>query len=87
MLKGMLSGVFGTRHDREKKRVQPIVDMINVDVGKIGMVTNFSGRYDAGTIANHDSETSPRKEAPSVRFVAKIPREPEHMHIVIRADP
>jgi len=28
-LTGMLSGVFGTRHDRERKRVQPIVDEIN----------------------------------------------------------
>src|SRR3982751_5361258 len=28
-LTGMLSGVFGTRHDRERKRVQPIVDDIN----------------------------------------------------------
>ena len=26
---GILSGVFGTRHDRERKRVQPIVDEIN----------------------------------------------------------
>ena len=29
MLKGMLAGVFGTRHERERKRVQPIVDEIN----------------------------------------------------------
>jgi preprotein translocase subunit SecA len=28
-LTGLLSGVFGTRHDRERKRVQPIVDEIN----------------------------------------------------------
>src|SRR4051812_35983792 len=28
-LTGMLSGVFGTRHERERKRVQPIVDEIN----------------------------------------------------------
>jgi preprotein translocase subunit SecA len=28
-LAGLLSGVFGTRHDRERKRVQPIVDEIN----------------------------------------------------------
>src|SRR3954462_1572477 len=28
-LTGMLSGVFGTRHDRERKRIQPIVDEIN----------------------------------------------------------
>ena len=26
---GLLSGVFGTRHDRERKRIQPIVDDIN----------------------------------------------------------
>ena len=26
---GLLSGVFGTRHDRERKRIQPIVDEIN----------------------------------------------------------
>ena len=29
MLKGILSKVFGTRHERERKRVQPIVDEIN----------------------------------------------------------
>ena len=28
-LTGLLSGVFGTRHDRERKRIQPIVDDIN----------------------------------------------------------
>jgi preprotein translocase subunit SecA len=29
MLKKLISGVFGTRHDRERKRVQPLVDEIN----------------------------------------------------------
>ncbi len=29
MLKNLLGSVFGTRHDRERKRVQPIVDEIN----------------------------------------------------------
>ena len=29
MLKGLLTGLFGSRHDRERKRVQPIVDEIN----------------------------------------------------------
>ena len=29
MLKALLGSVFGTRHDRERKRVQPIVDEIN----------------------------------------------------------
>ena len=28
MLKGMISRVFGTRHERERRRVQPIIDEI-----------------------------------------------------------
>jgi len=29
MLKGVLGKVFGTRHERERRRIQPIVDEIN----------------------------------------------------------
>ena len=29
MVKTLLSKVFGSRHDRERKRVQPIVDEVN----------------------------------------------------------
>jgi preprotein translocase subunit SecA len=29
MLKRLISGVFGTRHERERKRIQPLVDTIN----------------------------------------------------------
>src|SRR5579862_2567151 len=29
MLKRLISGVFGTRHERERKRIQPLVDDIN----------------------------------------------------------
>jgi preprotein translocase subunit SecA len=29
MLKRLISGVFGTRHERERKRIQPLVDEIN----------------------------------------------------------
>ena len=29
MLQGIINRVFGTRHERELKRVQPIVDAIN----------------------------------------------------------
>ncbi|HEV7839617.1 MAG TPA: hypothetical protein VGO75_16220, partial [Gemmatimonadaceae bacterium] len=35
MLTGLLSGVFGTRHDRERKRVQPIVDEINEQYARL----------------------------------------------------
>ena len=33
MLKSLLGSVFGTRHERERKRVQPIVDEVN-EVGE-----------------------------------------------------
>jgi len=39
MLKGMLQGVFGTRHERERKRVQPIVDTINEEYARLQTVT------------------------------------------------
>src|SRR6185436_19118629 len=35
MLKGLLTGVFGTRHERERKRVQPIVDTINEEYERL----------------------------------------------------
>ncbi len=40
MLKGMLTGVFGTRHAREKKRVQPIVDTINEEYERLQSVSD-----------------------------------------------
>ena len=39
MLKGMLQGVFGTRHERERKRVQPIVDAINEEYERLHSVS------------------------------------------------
>jgi preprotein translocase subunit SecA len=35
----MLSGVFGTRHDRERKRVQPIVDEINEQYARLQTIS------------------------------------------------
>src|SRR5687767_2560873 len=39
MLTGLLSGVFGTRHDRERKRIQPIVDEINEQYARLQTVS------------------------------------------------
>ena len=39
MLKGLLTGVFGTRHERERKRVQPIVDAINQEYERLQTVS------------------------------------------------
>jgi preprotein translocase subunit SecA len=38
MIAGLLSGVFGTRHDRERKRIQPIVDEINEHYARLQTV-------------------------------------------------
>src|SRR6476659_9355993 len=39
MLTNLLSNVFGTRHDRERKRVQPIVDEINEHYARLQTVS------------------------------------------------
>ncbi len=38
-LTGLLSGVFGTRHDRERKRVQPIVDEVNEHYARLQTIS------------------------------------------------
>ncbi len=40
MLKGMLAGVFGTKHERERKRAQPIVDEINENYERLQGVSD-----------------------------------------------
>ena len=39
MLKGVLTKVLGTRHDRERKRVQPIVDAVNEEYERLQSVS------------------------------------------------
>src|SRR6266550_553104 len=39
MLKGVLAGLIGTRHDRERKRIQPIVDAVNVEYARLQTVS------------------------------------------------
>jgi preprotein translocase subunit SecA len=38
-LTGLLSGLFGTRHDRERKRVQPIVDEVNEQYARLQTIS------------------------------------------------
>jgi preprotein translocase subunit SecA len=39
MLKRLISGVFGTRHERERKRIQPLVDEINAHYERLQSVS------------------------------------------------
>jgi preprotein translocase subunit SecA len=40
MFKKLLGSVFGTRHERERKRVQPIVDEINIEYARLQTVSD-----------------------------------------------
>jgi hypothetical protein len=51
------------------------------------VVAYFSGRLDARAITDHHPKASSAKKAPSVGFVAKIPDEAEHIHIIVSGDP
>ena len=39
MLKGVLAGLIGSRHERERKRIQPIVDSINEEYARLQTVS------------------------------------------------
>jgi preprotein translocase subunit SecA len=39
MLAGLIKGVFGTRHDRDRKAIQPIVDAINEEYARLQTVS------------------------------------------------
>src|SRR6476646_1177874 len=80
-LSGLLSGVFGTRHDRERKRVQPIVDEINEHYARLqsipeeelkGQTLKFRSRIAeaTGEIESRIADLKARKreaEDPAVR--------------------
>ena len=40
MLKSVLSSVFGTRHEREVKRIQPLIDAINAEYERLHALTD-----------------------------------------------
>jgi preprotein translocase subunit SecA len=40
MLKGLISKVFGTRHEREARKLQPIVDEINSNVEELKLLSD-----------------------------------------------
>ncbi|HEX2723486.1 MAG TPA: hypothetical protein VHM24_11240, partial [Gemmatimonadaceae bacterium] len=63
MLKGMLTGVFGTRHDREKKRVQPIVDQINEEYQRLESVSDDELRSQTERFRQRIAEATGELEA------------------------
>ena len=67
MLTGLLSGVFGTRHERERKRIQPIVDEINEQYARLQSVSEEScaARPRSSARASPSARASSRRASPS----------------------
>ncbi|HEY1952522.1 MAG TPA: hypothetical protein VGG76_06925, partial [Gemmatimonadaceae bacterium] len=62
-LTGLLSGVFGTRHERERKRVQPIVDEINEHYERLQGVSEEELRGQTARFRERISERTGEIEA------------------------
>ncbi|HEY3133625.1 MAG TPA: preprotein translocase subunit SecA [Gemmatimonadaceae bacterium] len=62
-LTGLLSGVFGTRHDRERKRVQPIVDEINEHYARLQTVSEEELRAQTEKFRSRIREVTSELEA------------------------
>ncbi len=63
MLKGMLKGILGTRHDRERKRVQPIVDEINQEFERMQSLSEEELRSQTARFRNRIQEATGEIEA------------------------
>src|SRR3954453_14034788 len=62
-LTGLLSGVFGTRHDRERKRVQPIVDDINEHYARLQTISDEELRAQTAKFRARIAEVTGELEA------------------------
>src|SRR6185436_6369662 len=62
-LTGLISGVFGTRHDRERKRVQPLVDEINEHYARLQTVSEEELRQQTEKFRSRIRELTSELEA------------------------
>jgi len=70
MLKGLMAGVFGTRHERERKRVQPIVDTINEEYARLENVSEEELRGQTEKFRERIAEATSALEARIVALKA-----------------
>ena len=71
MLKGLISKVFGTRHERERKRVQPILEEIHQIEARLATLSDaeIQGQTDKfrGILAERTGPIEARIVRPSKR--------------------
>ena len=63
MLKRLISGVFGTRHERERKRIQPLVDDINEHYARLRTASDEELRAQTAKFRAHIQERTQELEA------------------------
>src|SRR5574338_104838 len=63
MLKPLLTSIFGTRHDRELKRVQPIVAAINAEYERLHDISDDELRGQTGKLRGIIRERTAELEA------------------------
>src|SRR5678815_5412519 len=63
MLKGILGKVFGTRHERERRRVQPIIDEVNAHYARMHDATDEELRAQTGKLRGILTERTGALEA------------------------
>ena len=79
MLAGLIKGVFGTRHDRERKIIQPIVDEINEHYARLQTTSGEELRAQTETFRARIREATGEIEGriAELREKKKITSEPE----------
>ena len=55
---GLIKSVFGTRHDRERRRVQPLVDEINVEYARLQTISDDELRAQTAKFRAHLKDTT-----------------------------
>src|SRR3954466_10754865 len=78
MLAGLIKGVFGTRHDRERKAIQPIVDEINEHYARLQTISEEELRSQTQRFRQRISEATSGIEAriAELRETKKVTTEP-----------
>src|SRR5256885_9498190 len=77
-LTSLLSGVFGTRHDRERKRVQPIVDDINEHYARLQTISDEELRAQTAKFRARIAEVTGELEARAAELRERISQTSDH---------
>ena len=86
MLKALLGSVFGTRHDRERKRVQPIVDDINEQYARLQSISDdqLKGQTARFRTIIEERTSALRSQVAALKDQKKTAADPEARELIDR---